>query len=1067
MGGEESRESRRSRGAPVLVRAAGDTKGPNLIQYVFCGARARRDSAAVAVLLAGLIALPSAAENSTARVCRNARTIGRVARALLFSAIAIFLGGGPQASQAADAALEITVVPRIGAFNHLAFKIVPGLGQFRATPGLDDSDAALLEPGWQSEMATWGDYLGRVEPVLAGNFRKASPFASTVPGFSEKWDIITTSRVRAGYGARRVWLRVPTAPPTAMCTFSVGAILGTPDVPCRDGLWFLLESNRAATARATVTDPVSVPQILQAEIPEDFLIVALGDSFMSGQGNPDGRQRSVKQADCEALTDPQRSECLADLASNRSRALWIDERCQRSAWSLPIQAALKILTALPAKHGAVTVVSFACSGAEVGAGLNSVYTGQLTFADFRDRMKSTRWSNYAKSAIASSSMVPSQLAAVENLLKDQPEPRKTNIDLLLLDGGGNDTGFASFVTDVVRQRLDAEAAKDYAAGLQQRFRDLQNAYSTLAGGIKAVDASQIVVLSYPDPTRVNQTTGCGGSPFDNVPLKMLAPFLGLAEAKFRNAGPEDIRISDAEALFAGNSVLDKLNEEVAHFAASVDGKYFDGQKSLLQGRGWCAKKTSSDPFGESKRWIRALDESQDIQGDGHGAMHPTWRYHAEAAKMVADFAVAALSDEPSVTFRPAGSSGGAASEWIAPPIVVDVVGPSVYQVSCNAANCAETPQHGVFSIGEGGQAPATFLVRDTASHHRWIKPTGFARTKVDATSPSISCKVVEGGQEQDCAGQTLSGKSQLKVKAVDHESGIADLRAQSGDWSADTPGPDVVLTEYQLPLKNGPIEIRAVARDKVDNKTEQVYHFTLDNVAPVVTGAKNASGFELPKQPLFALRNDPPTYVFEVQDGTTGPCQLNAGISAGGAWTFVDPPSECDKAAPTPMLNAKSYKVSFQFAYTESKDIELVQFGAFPRDYAGNVRTESSYQLFVLPPRPCQSSCVVSADEWKSAANAADSQRILDAAKRFQFGVTEKVPMPSLSGNADEVLRAAAWLNFFSSRYGSIATTGGQVLAAGCQLVSGTGDAYTSLLNLAECQGSALESSLKALHFIP
>jgi hypothetical protein len=75
----------------------------------------------------------------------------------------------------------------------------------------------------------------------------------------------------------------------------------------------------------------------------DLLIVSIGDSFASGEGNPDKMRE-----------DP-------------GGVKWIDERCHRSAWAGPARAAIIIEKADP--KTAVTFISFACTGASIKKGL--------------------------------------------------------------------------------------------------------------------------------------------------------------------------------------------------------------------------------------------------------------------------------------------------------------------------------------------------------------------------------------------------------------------------------------------------------------------------------------------------------------------------------------------------------------------------------------------------------------------------------------------------------------------------------------------------------------------------
>lgn len=82
--------------------------------------------------------------------------------------------------------------------------------------------------------------------------------------------------------------------------------------------------------------------VTKTVVVNDLLIVSIGDSYASGEGNPDKRLIEV---------------------SNIQRPVWEDKRCHRSAEAGPAQAALKIERSDP--HSSVTFLSYACSGAEL------------------------------------------------------------------------------------------------------------------------------------------------------------------------------------------------------------------------------------------------------------------------------------------------------------------------------------------------------------------------------------------------------------------------------------------------------------------------------------------------------------------------------------------------------------------------------------------------------------------------------------------------------------------------------------------------------------------------------
>ena len=152
--------------------------------------------------------------------------------------------------------------------------------------------------------------------------------------------------------------------------------------PCSEPL----AVQRALSRRRGIKVEIGGREVLQADIKvSDILVVGMGDSFASGEGNPDvpvrfSRERTaeLRQADANAdLTGyPARignwKRSATRHSSSRTRA-GIDQACHRSLYSHQLRAALQLAVEDP--HRAVTFVGLACSGAEVTFGLFLRYKG--------------------------------------------------------------------------------------------------------------------------------------------------------------------------------------------------------------------------------------------------------------------------------------------------------------------------------------------------------------------------------------------------------------------------------------------------------------------------------------------------------------------------------------------------------------------------------------------------------------------------------------------------------------------------------------------------------------------
>jgi len=277
------------------------------------------------------------------------------------------------------------------------------------------------------------------------------------------------------------------------------------EVPWPDGLHVHVE----LPDKTTIDDDVIV---------EDLLVVGLGDSFASGEGNPDqpiDPHPSFSMSYGAGLTYPlpvrnTGEPARFDAAANADRTLfykaaakWLSADCHKSQYSYQFRVALQLAIENPKR--AVTFVHLACSGAEITEGLFN--------------------KKEAREHYDESSVVPSQLDQLFILLckvKRQPiaihlrtpvhygfpemEDRtfevnactpdefQRKIDLAMISFGGNDIGFPALVgytiidhtRDVVpaiplyeaitktKVIFSPDISKKYLDALDQRFSVVKN-----------------------------------------------------------------------------------------------------------------------------------------------------------------------------------------------------------------------------------------------------------------------------------------------------------------------------------------------------------------------------------------------------------------------------------------------------------------------------------------------------------------------------------------------------------------------------------------------------------------
>ena len=183
------------------------------------------------------------------------------------------------------------------------------------------------------------------------------------------------------------------------------SLQGLADAQVVDCTWLTAPRGRGGRGKA-VTLPCDTPVQLEMPYPAgawikveigglqvaevaarvtDLFIVGMGDSFASGEGNPDVPVRFSPDRTAEygvgannAALDgyPARVgdwKPIGEKAFIEENARWLDQACHRSLYSHQLRAALQLGVEDP--HRAVTFVGVACSGAETVFGVFLRYKG--------------------------------------------------------------------------------------------------------------------------------------------------------------------------------------------------------------------------------------------------------------------------------------------------------------------------------------------------------------------------------------------------------------------------------------------------------------------------------------------------------------------------------------------------------------------------------------------------------------------------------------------------------------------------------------------------------------------
>lgn len=205
-------------------------------------------------------------------------------------------------------------------------------------------------------------------------------------------------------------------------------------------------------------------RVATASIPvEDWLVVSIGDSVGSGEGNPAGRRR------------------------------WRDKRCHRSAGAAPVRSAITLERIDP--RTTVSLLHLACSGAQVRRGLLDGYDG------------------IEPDGVA----LPPQLDEVEAADLIRP------VDAVIVNVGANDALFSSVVLfclarpscvdrpfDPDRPLRDGPAdASTLREVVQARIDRLPALYDAIAERLNGVvESRHVLLVEYFDPTHDEHGATC-------------------------------------------------------------------------------------------------------------------------------------------------------------------------------------------------------------------------------------------------------------------------------------------------------------------------------------------------------------------------------------------------------------------------------------------------------------------------------------------------------------------------------------------------------------------------------
>ena len=474
------------------------------------------------------------------------------------------------------------------------------------------------------------------------------------------------------YDREYVWplsyrVRVTTSGLTGVCRWTTDhGSFAQDQGDCAGGMELSLPANGQGdgSVTATVTVRFGAGELSLPIRVRDRLIASIGDSFASGEGNPDQPMdlsrlpRAFAESETDGGKTVRRSGWTSyrhvtwqgdewtnrwlgreDVAAAAGAADWWDPRCHRSFFSQHLVAALRYSAQRPKE--AVTFVTYACSGAETFRGLLSEQAQPPGYGELPGFDKLA----YPQVEVLVANMCPphrqgtaSRHLGTRNYLRrfdvpryhyaqastwacrDDAKPRR--IDALLVSIGGNDVGFGPVIQDALLPRAE-EIAPDgrRILGLVRRgavtpimangriLRELPENYEHLRARLREVLAAGTPVLqsAYPNPLYDEGRRFCAADDAGG-----LAAFEGV----WPDAGVDPNRrwrmeISEQESRNAQDLLITPLDGAVrAHVAAgsAAGWRLVDDFQPVFERRGWCATAPGEPPLplpnwdAEAGRW---------------------------------------------------------------------------------------------------------------------------------------------------------------------------------------------------------------------------------------------------------------------------------------------------------------------------------------------------------------------------------------------------------------------------------------------------------------------------------
>ncbi len=305
-----------------------------------------------------------------------------------------------------------------------------------------------------------------------------------------------------------IWLSAPAL--SGACSWQIaGQTISSPD--CRVAKAATVPSG--AKTEVTLSTPNQAVVAKETIEVDDVLVVGLGNSFASGDGNPD---RPVSFKGRRALDYDNATQGYPRRAAPEKAAGWVHRTCHRSLYSYQLRVALQLAIEGPNLHRSVTFVGLGCSGATI-LDLFELHTGYNEPPSADDKPHSSRKLGLSQLSILSHALCRPGEAKLDkavdynagerlklrqegkhqeiNIYACSADQRLRSVDLFLLSIGGNDVGFSGLVANASLKkeelvlpalfgedpRINPDIARTYLKRFPGRFEALSGALVAVVG----------------------------------------------------------------------------------------------------------------------------------------------------------------------------------------------------------------------------------------------------------------------------------------------------------------------------------------------------------------------------------------------------------------------------------------------------------------------------------------------------------------------------------------------------------------------------------------------------------